>query len=65
LTDLVFGFQRKPRETTGKKGKQRKSKENHRIHPAPNEKKPEETERNRRKPKEIKGYLDHEIANDN
>ena len=34
---------------------QRKPKENHRIHPAPNQRKSKETKGNRRKPKETKG----------
>jgi hypothetical protein len=38
------------------KGKQRKPEENHRIRPAPNQRKAKETKGNRRKRKQIKGF---------
>jgi len=37
------------------RGKQRKPKENHRIHPAPDQRKPKESKGNQRNPKETKG----------
>jgi hypothetical protein len=42
----------KPNKT---KGKQRKPKENHRIYPAPNQRKSKEIKGNQRKPKETNG----------
>ena len=44
-----------PLKTKQNKWKLRKPKENHRIHPAPNQRKSKEIKGNRRKPKEIKG----------